>query len=232
MASDTRTRSAAGARKAPAAGPRGWQGRLRSRGTGALPLLLVLLVAVAVAAGSLAAGLTGASPQGWTTVWEDDFDGAAGSLPSSEDWLVDVGTEYPGSGVANWGTGEIQTYTADPANLSLDGEGSLRITPTLDESGAWRSGRIETRRSDFAPPQGGMLEVESRLRLPEGGRGYWAAFWMLGAPYRGNYHNWPGVGEIDILEQIGSEPDRMHGTIHCGVIDGGPCNEKTGIGGS
>ncbi len=27
---------------------------------------------------------------------------------------------------------------------------------------------------------------------------YWPGFWMLGAPYRGNWWNWPGVGELDI----------------------------------
>ena len=34
----------------------------------------------------------------------------ANTLPSSANWIIDTGTSYPG-GPANWGTGEIQSYT-------------------------------------------------------------------------------------------------------------------------
>lgn len=81
----------------------------------------------------------------------DDFDGAAGSGVNTADWQYTTGTGYPG-GPANFGTGEIETMTADPSNVSLDGAGNLRITPRRDAAGNWTSGRIETRRSDFQPP--------------------------------------------------------------------------------
>jgi beta-glucanase (GH16 family) len=32
--------------------------------------------------------------------------------------------------------------------------------------------------------------------------GYWPAFWALGSPYRGNYQNWPGIGEFDVMENV------------------------------
>jgi glycosyl hydrolase family 16 len=165
------------------------------------------------------------------TVWSDDFDGDAGSSPSAGNWILDVGTGYPG-GPAGWGTGEIQTYTDDPANVALDGHGNLRITPTRDAAGAWRSARLETRRSDFRPEPGTILTVEARIDVPDGGQGYWAAFWMLGAPFRPSHTAWPGSGEIDVMEQLGSEPSLVHGTLHCGVYNGGPCDETTGLGGS
>ncbi|SNR92566.1 Glycosyl hydrolases family 16 [Streptosporangium subroseum] len=59
--------------------------------------------------------------------------------------------------------------------------------------------------------------------------GYWPAFWALGAPYRGNYWNWPGTGEFDIMENVNGI-NSVWGVLHCGVSPGGPCNETTGIG--
>jgi beta-glucanase (GH16 family) len=168
---------------------------------------------------------------GWQPVWSEDFTGADGTAPSAKSWIVDTGTGYPG-GARQWGTGEIQTYTDDPANLALDGDGNLRITPTRDESGQWRSGRLETRRADFRPAANGSLKVEARIKVPAGGPGYWAAFWMLGAPFRPAHTDWPGSGEIDVMENIGSEPSTVHGTLHCGVFDGGPCRETLGLGGA
>lgn len=168
--------------------------------------------------------------QRWQTEWRDDFDASAGSLPS-QDWIVDTGTQYPG-GAPNWGTGEVQTYTDDPANVGHDGDGHLRITPTVDASGAWRSGRIETRRTDFAAEPGGELRVTSRIKVPDGGQGYWAAFWMLGEGFRENVTDWPGAGEIDILEVVARKPTTVHGTLHCGTSPGGPCTETDGLAGA
>jgi beta-glucanase (GH16 family) len=120
-------------------------------------------------------------------------------------------------------------------NVSLDGNGNLRITPRRDSAGNWTSGRIETNRTDFQPPSGGKLRVEARLQVPNvtgtAAEGYWPAFWMLGAPYRGNYQNWPSVGELDIMENT-QGLNRVWATMHCGTNPGGQCNEPTGIGNS
>lgn len=171
-------------------------------------------------------------PSGWSLVWSDDFTGAAGALPSSANWLIDTGTSYPG-GPANWGTGEIQTYTSNTANLSQDGAGNLRITPLRDAAGRWTSARIETVRADFKPPSGGVLAIEGRIQMPNvtgaQAAGYWPAFWSLGSPYRGNYQNWPGVGEMDVMENVNGL-NQVWGALHCGVAPGGPCNEFNGLG--
>jgi hypothetical protein len=175
-----------------------------------------------------------APPAGFNTVWVEDFVGAAGSLPSSANWIFDIGHSYPG-GAPNWGTGEIAAHTNNPANVSLDGAGNLRITPLRDSAGNWTSARIETQRTDFQPPAGGVLRIEGRLQLPNvsgaEAQGIWPAFWSLGAPFRGVYTNWPQVGEIDIMENINGA-NTVWGTLHCGVSPGGPCNETTGLGGS
>ncbi|MER6631524.1 glycoside hydrolase family 16 protein [Streptomyces sp. NPDC000987] len=173
-------------------------------------------------------------PAGWTQVFLDDFNGAAGSGVNTANWLYDTGTSYPG-GAANWGTGEVETMTNSTSNVSLDGNGNLRITPLRDSSGRWTSGRIETQRTDFQPPSGGKLRVEARLQMPNvtgtAAEGYWPAFWMLGAPFRGNYQNWPGVGELDIMENV-QGLNKVWATMHCGTNPGGPCNETSGIGNS
>lgn len=59
--------------------------------------------------------------------------------------------------------------------------------------------------------------------------GYWPAFWALGAPYRGNYWNWPAIGEFDIMENVNGI-NSVWAVLHCGVNPGGPCNETTGLG--
>jgi beta-glucanase (GH16 family) len=196
--------------------------------------LLAALAAPILVAGSLAVAAQASvppPPAGWSTVWSDDFDGANGTLPSGTNWIIDTGHGYPG-GPGNWGTGEIQNYTNSTDNVALDGGGNLRITPRRDGAGNWTSARVETQRSDFKPPAGGVLAIESRIQMPnvtgDAALGYWPAFWALGQPYRGNYWNWPGIGEFDIMENVNGI-NSVWGVLHCGVNPGGPCNETSGI---
>ncbi|WP_329222521.1 glycoside hydrolase family 16 protein [Streptomyces sp. NBC_01485] len=193
------------------------------------------LAAAAAAAVTLPANASAPTPaSGWTQVFLDDFTGAAGTGVNTSNWQYSTGTSYPG-GPANWGTGEVETMTNSTSNVSLDGNGNLRITPLRDAAGNWTSGRIETKRTDFQPPAGGKLKVEARLQMPNvtgtAAEGYWPAFWALGGPYRGNYQNWPGVGELDIMENV-QGMNKVWATMHCGTNPGGPCNETTGIGNS
>jgi beta-glucanase (GH16 family) len=53
--------------------------------------------------------------------------------------------------------------------------------------------------------------IEARIKIPYG-QGIWPAFWMMGADF--STVNWPGCGEIDVMENIGKEPTKVHGTIH------------------
>jgi hypothetical protein len=169
------------------------------------------------------------TPAGWTQTFLDDFNGSA----LSGEWRHSEGTSYPG-GPSNFGTGEVEVNSRN--NAAVTG-GNLVITAQGSGLGPWTSDRIETNRQDFQPPAGGKLRVEARLRLPEApngqSNGYWPAFWILGAPYRGNLWNWPTVGEIDIMENV-SGLNRSWQTLHCGWLDPlqGPniCNETNGIG--
>jgi len=154
-------------------------------------------------------------PAGWSTVFSDDFNGAAGSGADSQ-WMYDTG---PGS---NFGTGEIETMTNSTSNVHLDGSGNLDIT-ALGGGSSWTSGRVQTTSANVGAPAGGELEVTASIQQPAGGLGYWPAFWMLGPG------QWPENGEIDIMEDVNSLSE-VAGTIHCGVDPAGPCNEPNGIG--
>lgn len=187
-----------------------------------------LAALLATAAFALAAAPAHAEA-GWTTVFQDDFDGAAGTGLNDRDWLYDTGTGYPG-GAANWGTGEIETATNSTENVYHDGQGHLAIKPLRDGSGQWTSGRIETRRTDFAAPAGGQLEISATLKqpAPEHGLGYWPAFWAMGADARPvGATNWPSIGELDVMEDVNAL-SKHSTTFHCGQWQG-ECHDPDGI---
>ena len=161
----------------------------------------------------------------WTTLWNEDFTGAANTGPSAANWLYEVGSGY--------GTGEIETTTNSLSNVSLDGAGHLKITALRDGAGAWTSGRIKTSRSDFAANAGELVKLSAMLQQPNvpngaGGMGYWPAFWALGSPFLTG-GTWPSVGELDMMENVNGR-DEMAAGFHCGTNPGGVCNEGSGRG--
>jgi beta-glucanase (GH16 family) len=176
----------------------------------------------------------GNPPPSFTRVWSDEFNGAAGTGVDRQNWIYDIGTGYPG-GPPNWGTGEIESMTDNLGNVYQDGKGHLVIQPIRgDGTRDWTSGRIETQRSDFQAPPGGALAIEASIQQPDvsgpAAAGYWSAFWSLGAPFRGDYRNWPGIGEMDILEDINGRSS-LFGTLHCGTVEPpNPCQEFSGLG--
>lgn len=170
--------------------------RVRPR-RGALWLLSCALAA--------AAGLRGQSP-GQTPAWSDEFNQAVGSSPDPAKWTYDLG----GGG---WGNDELETYTSNPANVSVvsdpgatDGR-ALAIT-AIQSGSTYTSARIKTE-GIFSFTYG---LVEARIKLPPGGQGIWPAFWMLGSDI--TTAGWPQCGEMDIMENIGLNLNVITGTLH------------------
>jgi beta-glucanase (GH16 family) len=144
----------------------------------------------------------------WQLVWSDDFEGTAGQLPDAAKWTYDLGT-----GDNGWGNLELQNYTNNPANVSMDGNGNLMIT-ALRSGSSFTSARIKTQ-GLFAQKYG---RFEARLKTPYG-PGIWPAFWMIGENI--TTVGWPQCGEIDIMELRGQEPEKINGTIHGPGYSGG-----------
>lgn len=168
--------------------------------------LALLLGSLAVA--SLASGCGSKLPQK-TLIWEDTFDGAAGTRPDPRYWDYDVG----GGG---WGNAQLEFDTARPENVSLDGQGHLAITARKEsyQGRDYTSARINTR-GRFEQSLG---RYEARMKLPSG-QGLWPAFWMLGANC--GSVGWPTCGEIDIMELRGQEPGVINGSLHAPGYSGG-----------
>lgn len=163
-------------------------------------------------------------PAGWILTWHDEFSGTVGAEPDQTKWGYDIG----GGG---WGNSEWEYYTDERKNSALDGVGGLVITATPEVTATtpytdcWygtcthTSARLLTKdKFDFM-----YGRAEARLKLPYG-QGIWPAFWSLGNNF--DEVDWPGAGEIDIMENIGKEPNIVHGTVHGPGYSGG-----SGIGG-
>jgi beta-glucanase (GH16 family) len=136
---------------------------------------------------------------GYLSVWNDEFSGTSLDLTS---WGFDVG----GSG---WGNNELQYYTNNrPENIYLD-NGKLIIQAKKEAfSGKeYTSSRILTKgKKDFT-----FGRIDIRAKLPVA-KGLWPALWMLGKKI--DQTNWPSCGEIDIMELVGTDPNKVYGTLH------------------
>lgn len=137
---------------------------------------------------------------GRTLVWSDEFDDPG--LPDSDHWNYDTG----GHG---WGNNELQYYTENRTENARVADGKLIIEARREplEDNQYTSARLVTKgKEDW---QYGRVEV--RAKLPKG-RGTWPAIWML--PTQNTYGGWPKSGEIDIMEHVGFDPGKVHGTVH------------------
>ena len=67
----------------------------------------------------------------WVQVWNDEFDGPAGTRVDTTRWRYDMGDGCPG--VCGWGNNEKEFYTSDTANIALNGQGQLAITARVVE---------------------------------------------------------------------------------------------------
>jgi beta-glucanase (GH16 family) len=150
----------------------------------------------------------------WTLAWSDEFEGAAGSPVDASKWTHDLG-DGCSSGNCGWGNNEKEYYTSAPENAALNGQGHLQIVARQAQPGLscyygacrYTSAKITTRGKMNAAPG----RVEARIKLPAG-QGLWPAFWMLGSGFPSVA--WPACGELDIMENKGSQPSSSSSAIH------------------
>ena len=137
---------------------------------------------------------------GQTLVWSDEFNG---SSIDPNNWTFDIG--YGSDG---WGNNELQSYTDRPENARVE-NGSLIIEAREERMKGQRytSARLKTQGLQSWT----YGRVEARIKVAYG-QGIWSAFWMLGTDIE--QVGWPNSGEIDIMENIGREPNTLYGTVH------------------
>lgn len=151
------------------------------------------------------------TPTGYTLVWHDEFNdarlpGGKPAMPGS-DWTYQVAN--PG-----YVNNELQYYVSGITN---SGDTLAYITDgTLKLKTAKINGNIYSIRMYGKKSTGWKYGyIEARIKLPTG-KGTWPAFWMMPV----NYTAWPADGEMDIMEEVGYNPNvivsSLHATNHYG----------------
>jgi beta-glucanase (GH16 family) len=137
-------------------------------------------------------------------MWRDEFNGTRLNLVK---WSFDTSRNKEG-----WFNGELQYYSAGrPENLRV-ADGFLTIearheTPRQfpDWGGQhYTSAKIVSKGAGWTY---GFYEIRAKLPCA---RGTWPAIWMLPT----NMKKWPDDGEIDIMEQVGAEPNLIYASLH------------------
>lgn len=139
---------------------------------------------------------------GYTLAWADEFNGSSLNLA---DWNFESGDGCPN--VCGWGNNELQWYTPGE-NLYVQ-RGKMIIEARNETKGTknYTSSRITTQgKKTFT-----FGRIDIRAKLPYG-QGIWPALWMLGSNITSV--SWPACGEMDIMELLGQEPNKVYSTVH------------------
>jgi beta-glucanase (GH16 family) len=142
---------------------------------------------------------------GYTLKWSDEFNGT--SLDQNN-WAYETGDGCPN--LCGFGNNELQYYTNSADNLYFqDGKMIIEARQQSVAGKNYTSARIKTQgKKTF---KYGRIDIRAKLPF---GKGIWPAFWML--PQNNVYGTWPKSGELDIMELVGHEPNKVHGTLHYG----------------
>lgn len=155
------------------------------------------------------------APAGYTLVWSDEFN--TGSVPGN-DWTIE-----------NWVPGhvnnELQTYTSK----EVDGKRTLEVKDGFLNINCFKGkdGKIYSGRMNARPSTGWLYGYfEARINLPKG-KGTWPAFWMMPSNVDWNTNPWPYCGEIDIMEEVGVDANRVSSSLHTGNYNHTKGTQKT-----
>lgn len=146
-----------------------------------------------------------ASYEGYRLTWSNEFDGD--TLPANE-WSYEKGDGCPE--LCGWGNNELEYYVNSRGNLFFQ-NGCMIIRAKKQSQGGkqYTSARIKTEgKKTFK-----FGRVDIRAVMPVG-KGIWPAFWFM--PENSLYGSWPRSGELDMMEYLGHEPDKVYGTVHFG----------------
>lgn len=155
------------------------------------------------------------APEGYSLVWSDEFN--EDGLPGS-DWIIE---NQP----AGWVNNELQTYTS----RQIDGKYTLEVKDGFLHVNCFKGsdGKIYSGRMNARPNTGWQYGyVEARINLPKG-KGTWPAFWMMPSNVDWTNDPWPYCGEIDIMEEVGVDANRVSSSLHTGNYNHTKNTQKT-----
>ena len=152
------------------------------------------------------------SEKPYVLVWSDEFD--KDGAPDNLKWMFDIG----GNG---WGNNELEYYTNRTENARVS-NGNLVIEVRKEPfSGRnYTSARLLTKTK--AEWTYGKFEIKAKL---PSGKGTWPAIWLLSAK---DPLHWPDDGELDIMEEVGFNPNVIYGTAHNKLYNGANGQQKGG----
>ncbi|MFM9909146.1 MAG: family 16 glycosylhydrolase [Chitinophagaceae bacterium] len=139
---------------------------------------------------------------GYTLAWNDEFNNNQIDLSA---WTFEQGKNN------GWGNNELQNYTGSSENAFISA-GNLVLEARRESAGSanYTSARMITKGKKVFK----FGRIDIRAKSPKG-KGIWPALWMLGNNI--DAVSWPACGEIDILELLGHEPNKIYGTMHWGA---------------
>ena len=148
-----------------------------------------------------------------TQLWSDEFN--TDGLPNPNNWGYDTGNNN------GWGNNELEYYTNRQENAYVS-NGTLKIVLKKEayQGFNYTSARLLSK-GKFSFKYG---KVDIRAKLPSGG-GTWPALWMLGNNI--DSVGWPACGEIDIMEHVGNQLNKIYGTVHHPNHSGGNADGAT-----
>ncbi len=148
---------------------------------------------------------------GYRLVWHDEF---AGSSVSTLRWSYQTAE-------AGWVNHELQTYVSGKSpkgkKVAEVGDGTLKIRAFKEGDKIYSARMYGHKNVGFR-----YGYIEARIKLPRG-KGTWPAFWMM--PVR--FTSWPADGEIDIMEEVGVDPNVVSSSIHCTAYNHPNNTQKT-----
>ena len=149
-------------------------------------------------------------PASWSLVFADEFDSAGAPDPAK--WGYELG--YIRNNEKQYYTSRAENVRAEGGNLLIEGRKEAY------QGFGYTSASINTRgRFEFL-----YGRVEVRAKLPAG-TGTWPAIWMLGTNI--SQVGWPTCGEIDIMENVGFDPLRIHSSVHTAAYNHTIGTQKT-----
>ena len=142
---------------------------------------------------------TPASYAGYQLLWSDEFSGNTLNL---QNWTFDIGNN------SGWGNQELENYTSRVNNVFVSA-GNLIIEADQEsyQGSNYTSARIKT--EGIQQFTYGRIDIRAKLPVAHG---MWPALWMLGSNI--STVPWPGCGETDIMELVGSAPSQVTGSMH------------------